>query len=63
MEKVEMPHPGHEEHLCWLINMGFQRQRPDEYKALVREGRYMCEGCGRVAVNKDNLCRPVELHS
>jgi hypothetical protein len=56
-----MPHDGHEMHLCYLANLGYQTQGTKEYKALVRDGRFMCQVCGRVAAEKKNLCRPVEI--
>jgi hypothetical protein len=33
----------------------------EELKPLVRNGGYICKGCGRVAKNKENLCAPIEL--
>lgn len=56
-----MPHPGHEKHLCYLNNMGFQLSNPAEYKALVKDAKFMCKICGRVAAKKSNLCKPVAL--
>lgn len=61
MKKVKMPHDGHEMHLCYLANLGYQAQNTDLYKSLVREPRYICKACGRVAVEKINLCKPSKL--
>ncbi len=61
MAKTEMPHPGHDKHLCYLNNLGFQISNPKEFKALVRDGRFMCKICGRVAADGKNLCKPVSL--
>ncbi len=61
MAKMELPHPGHDKHLCYLNNLGFQISNPEEYKELVREGKSMCKICGRVAANEKNLCKPVSL--
>jgi len=61
MADVQMPHPGHDKHLCYLNNLGFQISNPEEYKRLVRDGKYMCKVCGRVAAGGKNLCKPVEL--
>ncbi len=61
MAKTEMPHPGHGAHLCYLNNLGFQISNPEEYKRLVRDGKYLCKVCGRVAAKKENLCKPVDL--
>ena len=56
-----MPHPGHDKHLCYLNNLGFQTSNPEEYKMLVKNGEYLCKACGRVAAKEKNLCKPVKL--
>lgn len=61
MAKPEMPHPGHDRHLCYLNNLGFQISNPEEYKTLVRDAQFLCKVCGRVATNEKNLCKPVKL--
>jgi len=61
MAKAEMPHAGHDRHLCYLNNLGFQISYPEEYKDLVRNGKFVCKVCGRVAADEKNLCKPVEL--
>jgi hypothetical protein len=61
MAETKMPHPGHDKHLCYLNNLGFQISNPEEYKQLVRDGKFMCKICGRVAASEKNLCKPVEL--
>jgi hypothetical protein len=61
MAKIKMPHKGHDKHLCYLQNLGIQMRNPEEYKALVRNGKFVCKLCGRVAANKINLCRGVKL--
>jgi len=58
MSEVKMPHQGHEQHLCYLENVGYLDQFPDAWRELVRKGRYLCRTCGRVAANKENLCVP-----
>jgi len=58
MSEPKMPHPNHEHHLCYLENTGYLEQFPEAYKELVRQGRYVCRVCGRVAAVKDNLCVP-----
>ena len=59
--KAKMPHDWHEVHLCYLANLGYHLQNTNQYKSLVREAKYMCKQCGRVAADKMNLCRPVKL--
>lgn len=61
MEKVKIPHNGHNGHLCFLANMGFQQSNAREYKALVREPKFLCKLCGRVAADARNICSPVKL--
>ena len=56
-----MPHPGHDKHLCYLNNIGMQLSAPAEYKALVKDAKFMCKICGRVAADGKNLCKPVKL--
>ena len=61
MAEVKMPHPYHEEHLCFLQNIGYIKDKFDDYKKLVKDGKYICKGCGRVAANEKNLCNPEKL--
>jgi hypothetical protein len=61
MNKTPMPHPNHEQHLCYLENVGYLQSFPEAYKDLVRHGKYMCKVCGRVAASQDNLCVPDRL--
>jgi hypothetical protein len=61
MAKTEMPHLGHDKHLCYLNNLGFQISNPEEYKDLVRDAKFMCKICGRVAASAKNLCKPEDL--
>ncbi|MHC4570764.1 MAG: hypothetical protein ACYS0C_01630 [Planctomycetota bacterium] len=61
MAKAKMPHPGHGKHLCYLNNLGFQLSNPKEYKSLVKNGKFLCKVCGRVAGRQGSLCRPAKL--
>ena len=61
MIKAKMPHPGHDKHLCYLNNIGFQLSNEKEYKEMVKDAKYLCKVCGRVAANKENLCKPTKL--
>jgi len=47
----------HQGHLCVLVsNKDFDRIRQ-----LVREPKYICFNCGRVADSAQNLCNPMPL--
>lgn len=61
MKKTEMPHPMHDEHLCYLINMGYAKSSLAEYKNLVRDAKFVCKTCGRSANSKESLCKPVKI--
>ncbi|TKJ33528.1 MAG: hypothetical protein CEE38_20425 [Planctomycetes bacterium B3_Pla] len=61
MPKPQMPHRGHDKHLCYLNNLGFQVSNPNEYRQLVGDAKFFCEGCGRAAASQKNLCKPVKL--
>lgn len=61
MAKSKMPHPGHDKHLCYLNNLGFQNTNEKEYKQLVKNPEFLCKNCGRVAASERNLCKPVKL--
>ena len=61
MAPARMPHPNHENHLCYLENTGYLQEFPGAFKQLVKDGKYMCRVCGRVAVDKASLCVPERL--
>lgn len=61
MAKSKMPHAGHDKHLCYLNNLGFQNTNEKEYKQLVKNPEFLCKNCGRVAASQNNLCKPVKL--
>jgi len=47
----------HKGHLCVLVSDGLF----DRIRALVRNPRYICFNCGRVADSRENLCNPMPL--
>jgi hypothetical protein len=61
MAKATLPHIGHDKHLCYLNNLGYQITNPKEFKSLVSNGKFFCRICGRVAASEKNLCKPVKL--
>ena len=58
---LDSPHPGHGKHLCVAHVMNWIQTNLDEYKDIVREGKYVCKQCGRVAKSADYLCDPDSL--
>lgn len=61
MAEAKLPHPGHDKHLCYLNNLGFQNSNPEDFKELIKNPRFFCKNCGRAAANEKNLCKPQEL--
>jgi hypothetical protein len=47
--------------LCFVENMFRNKSIPEKYKRLLKEPKYMCKECGRVAANDNNLCYPEGL--
>jgi hypothetical protein len=58
MRDVSMPHPGHEDHLCLLLNLEADFEK---YKELVKDAKFVCRGCGRAATDSKSLCTPEKL--
>lgn len=49
----------HKGHLCVLVS----EKRFDEIRQLVKQPRYICFNCGRVADDEKNLCNPMPLNA
>jgi hypothetical protein len=47
----------HKGHLCVLASQG----NFDKIKELVKDPKFICFNCGRVADSPDNLCNPMPL--
>jgi hypothetical protein len=61
MPKAKMPHPKHDQHLCYLHNLGYVQSNLKDYKKLVADPKFVCRNCGRVAAAGTNLCAPEKL--
>ncbi len=59
--KPKMPHPAHEQHLCYLQNVGYLESEFEDYKKLVKNPQFVCKNCGRAAASDKNLCNPDKL--
>ena len=57
----KMPHPEHEQHLCYLQNVGYVQSNLEDFKKLVANPKFICKNCGRVAASDKNLCAPEKL--
>ncbi|MBL7214313.1 MAG: hypothetical protein ISS71_01405 [Phycisphaerae bacterium] len=51
----------HKDHLCHLYGSGLHKTDPDRYAHLVKDPKFVCKSCGRVATFKENLCAPIPL--
>ena len=58
---TECESDSHTEHLCYMVSQGFHLSDKEGYEVLVKDPKFKCEHCGRVANNDKNLCRPVSL--
>ena len=61
MAQDTMPHPGHEKHLCSMVEKGALKSGMTDYIKLVKGAQYVCAGCGRVAASAESLCAPQKL--
>ena len=52
-------HIGHRKHLCNIVEDSILTL--DQVKALVKDAKFICKKCGRVATKEENLCEPVPL--
>ena len=48
----------HPNHLCAVHKANGVN---DDYKALVKDGKFVCKGCGRVAADEKSVCAPEPL--
>jgi hypothetical protein len=61
MKNPQMPHIKHDQHLCYLQNMGYVESYFNDYKELIKNARFVCKNCGRSAANEENLCKPEKM--
>ncbi len=57
MEKKHKCSGDHKGHLCVLVSEGML----EKVRVLVKNPRWLCFNCGRVADKKENLCNPMPL--
>ncbi len=51
----------HTRHLCYFVSYGYHQENEEDYAALVKDPRYKCYICGRIAHAAESLCMPREL--
>jgi len=61
MAKSRKACEGHENHVCALAESGFIGRDLEAFRELVREPRFVCRHCGRVAKSALSLCEPEEI--
>jgi hypothetical protein len=61
MKKLKIPHAMHDEHLCYLVNMGYIQSNFKDYAELVKDPKFICKNCGRGSDSKDHLCQPKKI--
>jgi hypothetical protein len=61
METPAIPHAMHDEHLCYLVNMGYIESNLKDFKELVKDAKFVCKKCGRSADSDENLCKPTKI--
>ena len=54
-----VPHIGHAMHLCDRAEKGTVSL--EEMKTMVRDAKFICKDCGRVANKAEYLCQPLPL--
>lgn len=47
--------------MCKLASDKLQKDDPKKFKSLVKDAKFYCQGCGRVAVKSSHLCKPEKL--
>ncbi len=47
--------------LCKLVKNGILREEPEAYRKLITSPGYLCSKCGRVAQDRENLCKAEAL--
>jgi hypothetical protein len=61
MKKLKIPHAMHDDHLCYLVNMGYLESNFNDYAELIKDPKFICKRCGRGSDSKDNICQPKKI--
>jgi len=47
--------------VCDIVKKEEHLAESQDFIKIVRKGKYICNKCGHVAKNKENLCKPVKM--
>ena len=47
--------------VCDIVKKEEHLAKSQDFIKIVRKGKYLCNKCGHVAKNKENLCKPVKM--
>jgi hypothetical protein len=61
MKDLKIPHAMHDDHLCYLINMGYLDSNFKDYAELIKNPKFVCKRCGRGSDSKENICQPKKI--
>ena len=53
--------PEHTMHICSMKERDYDKENPDEFKAITENPKYKCDTCNANAKNSKNLCKTVKL--
>ena len=66
VEEVKLPNSRcksevHCQHLCTLTDQYFHVNEAEKFRAMVKDAKFKCQFCGRIAKSHENLCYSAEL--
>jgi hypothetical protein len=47
--------------VCDIVKKEINFARSKDFIKIVYKGKYLCNKCGHVARNKENLCKPIKM--
>lgn len=52
-----------EKKICKMFekNKLSDKKEIEDYIKEIKDGKYLCLNCGRVAINKEKLCKPIKI--
>ena len=56
MGGIRMPHAKHEQHLCVVHNVAYEKTHLENYKNLIKDARFICTKAGCAAASDEKVC-------